>query len=154
MIAIRINRETFRFSSLGNLAGEIYFDFGNEGYYPSKHWSDFPARILGWWMIEFIQFRAERRPFKFEFMDGPRKILCKAAPFGKIVLIPETREKLVRSEERIVSEDELRQAVIDPASQMIEFLSCHPILSEKVRGRTMRADLQTLQEKLVLLQSL
>jgi hypothetical protein len=54
-----------------NITGEIWLEVAGFDF-PSKHWSDFPVIILGWWLDALFNIWAEK-DMRGEclFMDGP-----------------------------------------------------------------------------------
>ena len=63
--------ESLKKTKLGLIVGAIHFEFKKQCF-PEKNWTDFPVRLLAWWIDETLSARrAGKTEFDLRFMDGP-----------------------------------------------------------------------------------
>jgi len=114
MSLINVNSETLKINESGSVTGNIFFE--SSGFnFPEMLWFDFPVRLIGWWIDQFLcALKENSSEFEFWFMEGAFKVSFKAAGIHQYVVKFIDRGKI----EKILFEDkvcieEIKTALID-----------------------------------------
>ena len=83
-VAITVDTSTLKRTGSGAVTGEIYWRVGASAF-PGVEWTDFPVRIVAWWIVALETLSLAGGECELDFMDGPYSILVEATTSRDVV---------------------------------------------------------------------